>query len=165
MIKILILSFAVLAQSHPSSSDKPSQPEVLERGQGRAADDDGMMMDDITVEKSKALNEEEDIELSPTGMTAEERPALTPVIVKDVETLMDDPARYHGQRVTVGGKVAKKDKGSFILKSGGILNNRIEVRGVDERASLDKNNEVMVIGTVKVQDGQAVIIADQIHQR
>jgi hypothetical protein len=149
MIKILILSYAVLAQSHPSSSDKRDA-----------------MMDDITMEKSKALNEEEEnIELSPTGMTAEKRPALTPVIVKDVETLMDDPHRYNGQKVTVAGEVAKKVKDSFILKSGGMLNNRIEVQGSVAGSSVDKNDEVMVIGTVKVQRGEAIIVADQVYRR
>jgi hypothetical protein len=120
-----------------------------------------MMMDNDTVENSEDLS-------SPTGgITDTAPPVLTPVVVKDVETLLDNPQRYEGQRVSVKGKVAKaEDDKSFFLKSGGLFNNRILVEhhpGSNEGISVEKRDEVLVTGTVRLDDQDAVLMADSIN--
>lgn len=164
MMMILAMTLIAFSQTHPSSSDKPSQPEVLQQGQGRAADD-GPMMDDVTLKKSKTLDE---YEMSPTGMTAETaiKPSTAPMVVKDVETLLDHYNQYQGKRVSVVGEVKNTAKDSFVLESGGIFNDKIEVqRGAVKNVTIANDNQVLVTGKVQGDKKDRFIVADQIFVR
>jgi uncharacterized protein YdeI (BOF family) len=168
MVKILIASLLLAAQTHPSSSDKK--------------DDDGIMMDDVTMEKSRAFSEsqaesesESDIS-APTGATADDnsvgmtysKPAVaSPVVLKDVETLLDKPKQYEGQRVSVQGEVTRKiDDNTFVLKSGGVVKNRIRVEVPESKGlTVEKKDELLVTGILRLDDRNAYLVADQINVR
>jgi hypothetical protein len=73
----------------------------------------------------------------------------------DVEELNDDVARYVGQRVSVAGEIQEwLDPRSFVLESGGILDDEIAVvvprdaKGIDP-STLAEDADVVVSGTVR----------------
>lgn len=74
--------------------------------------------------------------------------------VQDVEQLLDDVSQYIGQKITVPGEVQDKTATSFVLESGGWLDNEILVIpsrqvNMDQFAEYGEDNNVSVVGTVK----------------
>lgn len=107
---------------------------------------------------------------------------------EDVEELLDDIARYDGQKVKVPGEVEEKiDERAFILESGGIFNDEIVVMMPEGRLMVTEDSEVVVTGTVRaigfveiereygwdldpqikveLEDVEAFIIAESIEQK
>lgn len=73
-----------------------------------------------------------------------------PQTVKDVETLLDDVARYNGQKVQVSGEVEKIiDPKAFVLESGGLFNDEIVVLQPQGKLNVKDDSEVTVTGTVR----------------
>lgn len=75
-------------------------------------------------------------------------------VLKDVETLNDNLAKYSGKVVRVNGEIEEKiDSRSIVLESGGFLNDEIVViNGANAKGTkideLNKDTKVVVTGTV-----------------
>jgi hypothetical protein len=74
--------------------------------------------------------------------------------VKNVKELLNNIARYDGQKIQVSGKVDKKiDNHSFILESGGLFNNEIVVIVPKNNMTVTEGNSpVTVTGTLRTAD-------------
>ncbi|ADE14818.1 conserved hypothetical protein [Nitrosococcus halophilus Nc 4] len=79
-----------------------------------------------------------------------------PQVVENVESLLDEAARYHGQTVTVAGKIKKslasQTPRTFTLESGGFFNDEIVVviptSLIESGLTVETESEVAVTGTV-----------------
>lgn len=74
--------------------------------------------------------------------------------IADVEELVDNLPQHVGSRITVPGEVRNKTAQSFVLESGGWINDEILVVAgpkvnKDQFAQFQEDNNVSVIGTVK----------------
>lgn len=123
---------------------------------------------------------------SAAATTAKTTAATT---VKDVETILDNVSLYNGKKITVTGEIQDRpDARSFVLESGGLLNDEIVVIDAKRKTAvkLDEDSQVSVSGTVRaapivdlrrelswdldpqieteLEGAQAFIIAEQISQ-
>lgn len=104
---------------------------------------------------------------NPLGPGGSKRATL---YIEDVESLLDNKAQYDGLRVSVSGQITKQlDSKSFILESGGVLNDEVLVmttKDQDFSQNLKQKTSMNVTGTFRLNEqARSMIIADEVVAR
>jgi len=108
----------------------------------------------VTVDEAEPMVEDTSSASSTSRMERKPNAAGGSTDIKDVRTLIRDSNQYSDKTVKVSGEVNKKiDKNSFVLESGGLINNEIVVLMSPEakkKADMVKEDEdLTVTGTLR----------------